>query len=109
MVAARGRREGTYRADPISSHNQIYHRLGAVFKRHPHTILAEILQSNKFLIKLDQILGSLGSQCLLQDKTFHPARSICISRIMRDPRINNLACVCVSRKATLMSMNPRHN
>lgn len=93
MAAGEGR--WPYRTDSIRSHNQIYNRLGAILKQHFHAIRPKILQSNKLLVELNQALGNLVGQCLLQDQTLHPARFIQITRVVRHPRINNLACIGV--------------
>jgi len=85
----------SYRTDSICSHNQINNRLGAILKQYFHAVRPEILQFNKLLVELNEALGNFIGQCLLQDQTFYPACFIRVTRVMRHPRINNLACVCV--------------
>jgi len=83
----------TYRTDPISAHNQIHNSLRAVLERNSHSLLAQIFQANELLVELDQTTRGFLSQGLLQDKTFHPACPIRITRVVRNSRIDNLAGV----------------
>jgi hypothetical protein len=86
----------TYRSDAVRAYDKVHGCGGTVRKHRAYAIIFEILQRNQLLVELDQPLRDTGSQRFLQNKPPDSAGLVLVIRIVRDPRIDNLARVSIS-------------